>query len=363
MKKLSAIFVFVLQFIFFLTILEFSSFFYLKYSSNPLYRAMNILTIHPMLGWMQKKNLNTEFESVKVITDKYGNRVSTTEPNDMRPFEFITLGPSSAFGWGVNADETYHHTISQKLGMNGLNASGVGHSIYQGSKNLNELISKPNFLEKIKFVNLAYGINDLDKFRFFDSLTNHDVDYFKNDFVFNKYEQMAYHSAFMTLLLLAKRKYVYQSQCLHLVKIEKRVSWEEFELYITGMANMLMKKNIPIILITTPFLNQNPNPRFKKHEIDLMYSAVELMAQNRKCKEAHDLFSKAKLLEPDNIEFEVNLFNQNLKELAKKNNWPIVDAHRLLSNHKKFFYDPVHPSKDGHEIIATEILKLLPKNN
>jgi hypothetical protein len=75
------------------------------------------------------------------VTDSNGFRTDDETSDDAsgtpQVVEVLVLGPSSAFGWGVEYHETYAVVVARTAGQGLLNASQVG-----------------------------YGINDIDRFRF-----------------------------------------------------------------------------------------------------------------------------------------------------------------------------------------------------
>ncbi len=341
-------------------ILESTSHFFLLSSSNPLYRARRILQYDHFLGWMQKPNLNTTFENQKIHTDSEGFRISDEKINLLTNPKILTLGPSSAFGWGVANKDTYTSVSAKKLNFEHINASGVGHSIAQGQRIWSK-IKKVN----PKYVLIAYGVNDLDKFRFFDSDSLNDKEFFQHEPHALKIDKLLLPSDSAIVISLVLRQLSHTFYCDQLINSPQRVEWPEYEKILSMMTDEMLKAGIKPIIINTPFFLVHPNPRFKESDILNAYREVNSFAAKGYCKEAHEKLKIAKSLEPFNINQKVIELNRLLKEFANKNNLSIVDAHSLLVNQnaKENFYDPVHPSAKGHKLIADEIVKLIQEKN
>jgi hypothetical protein len=124
------------------------------------------------------------------------------------------------------------------------------------------------------------------------------------------------------------------------------------------MLKEMRAKNITPVIINTAFYLKNPRPEFKVEMIEKAYADASKLAKRDKCKEAHDALKLAKSWEPENILYQVNLFNQKLSEFAKAENVHLIDAFTLLKDQPEImFYDPVHPSARGHQEIAGQISK------
>lgn len=355
MKILKSIFFIVIQLVICSIVVETTCYFFLQNSSNPLYRARRILQYDSYLGWMQKPNLDSTFEHQSVITDLNGHRINSADTQNLP--ELITLGPSSAFGWGIKNDETYTSLSAKKMNLSVTNASGIGHSIAQGSR----MWEKLKTTISPKYALIAYGVNDLDKFRFFDSDSINDQDFFKDAPRALKIDKLKLPSDFVVVLSLVIRQLSHTLKCDQLVKSPQRVEWNSYKDLLLSMLNEMKAKKITPILINTPFYLSHADPEFNEEKILKAYAEVSSLAIQNKCKEAHEKLKIAKALEPFSINQKVIEFNSKLKEFAQKNQIIIVDAHDLLGtqNAKDNFYDPVHPSVKGHKIIADEILKEL----
>lgn len=355
-KNIGFIFI---QFIVCGIILEIFCYFFLLNSHNPLYRARRILQYDSTLGWMQKPNLDTSFEKKIVVTDSNGFRLQSKETQPLTSGKaMLTLGPSSAFGWGVSSEETYSSAVAMHFGARNINSSGVGHSIVQG-----DLIWKNIFSHEsnLSYVLISYGVNELDKFRFFDSTPVDDKIFFKSEPVGLKIDKLHLPSNFIAALSLMIREVFSRVNCDHLVNSVQRVSWNDYEATLSKMLSEMKNKNITVVLINTPFFLKNKNPKYSDHIIKSKYSEVARLAQEGHCIEAHEKWKIAMSYEPDNIFDQIILFNAMLRAYALRNGLIYIDAFHLLQTNvpEKNFVDPVHPSSLGHQKIANRIINSL----
>lgn len=342
-------------------ILEIVCYYFLLNSSNPLYRARRILQYDSEIGWFQKPDLNTSFEKAPVMTDFRGLRIQSQSqeqlPKDV--LKFLTLGPSSAFGWGVKNEETYSALVSGQLQTHGLNASGIGHSLLQGEIIWNKFFARSDY--HFSHVLIAYGINDLDKFRFFDSEPINDKTFFQAAPLGLKMDKLHLPSNFATTLSLVIRELAHKNTCTQLMKSAQRVSWEDYSISLSRLILEMKKKSSHPIIIGTPFYLKKRNPEYTLQKIESAYSEVNSLAQQGRCMEAHEKLKIAKSLEPDHINQQVIIFNAKLKAWALANNVTFIDVLQLLqsSNTLENYYDPVHPSILGHKKIAQQIINSL----
>ncbi len=358
MKIIKTVLFYLAQLIVCGVILEIICYFFLLHSDNPLYRARKILVYDPIVGWMQERNLETTFEKKSVFTDGNGFRTEEDSSDD-DVFKTITLGPSSAFGWGVNIEETYSALIAKHFNKKNLNASGIGHSILQGERVWHKKLIGKNLSLSHAFI--AYGVNDLDKFRFFDSHPVDDKTYFMTTPEALDIDKARYPGNLPIVLSLVWRQFQYQKKCDQLVTTVQRVSWNEYESALTSLIQEMKYKKIIPVIINTPFYLKNKNPKFSVELINDTYGKVSKLAQGGNCKEAHIQLKIAKELEPDNIQVKVLELNEHLKNFAEKNHILYIDAYKILAgnNEEDNFVDPVHPSVLGHKKIADELIKAL----
>lgn len=354
MKILKSLFFIFLQIFISFFLLEIVCYFFLIKTENPLYRARKILQFEQNLGWRQKSNLNTQFEGSRVTTNSLGFRTGSNS-SEMADAELVTLGPSSAFGWGVEADDTY----TAQLGLKYVNTSGIGYGIVQGYKTWNHFVKKKSHP---KYILIAFGVNDLDKYRFYDSEPMDDETYFSKTLEVDSLNQLSQISNFFTVAALAIQQSRYTSQCQHLTKTTQRATWNQFEQTLTKLITEIKEEKITPILINTAYFLYKRNADYSRDKIDSAYKQVEELALANNCKSAIEKLTYAKSLEPERVLQDVKLFNNSLQAYAQKNQIKYVDAFSEISEFPDsvtYFYDPVHPSKAGHKKIASQILKAM----
>lgn len=361
MKILKPIFFIVFQFILCAFMLEVTSYFFLIKSSNPLYRSRRLLQYDADLGWMQKEKLNTKFENQILKTDNRGFRSTDGLANNSTEVKMLTLGPSSAFGWGVKNEQTYTSLSAKAINTRSINASGIGHSIMQGQLMWNKIKNDVH----PDFVLISYGVNDLDKFRFFDADSINDKTFFQAEPRALRLDKLKLPSDFLVVLSLVIRQLTHTLQCDQLINFPQRVEWQDYKEVLTNMINEMRSRRIRPVLINTPFYLASPDPKFNEQLIIKAYAEVSALASKQQCSEAHEKLKYAKSLEPFSISHKIILLNKKLKDFANFENITLVDTYSILSgaNAKENFYDPVHPSAKGHKLIADEIVKLIQQKN
>lgn len=275
--------------------------------------------------------------------------------------ELLTLGPSSAFGWGVRNEETYTSLSAKKMGLLSLNASGIGHSIAQGSRVWDLIKGKIS----PKYAIISYGVNDLDKFRFFDSDPINDKEFFNIEPHALKMDKAKLPSNFIIVLSLVTRQLSHTFKCDQLMKFPQRVEWHDYEKILQKIIIEMEQKNITPFIVNTPFYLAHPDQAFTDEKINKAYKEVSIFASKGQCKAAHEKLKIAKSLEPFSINQKVLELNKLLEKFAEKNQVKVIDAYSILvnKNAKENFYDPVHPSAKGHKLIADEITKLIQQKN
>ncbi len=339
--------------------LEVVCYFFLKTSSNPLYRAHRILQQHKSWGWQARPKLNSEFESAPVFTDENGFRLESPSASiDLEKVELVTLGPSSAFGWGVKAEDTYTAKVAKALQLKYLNASQIGFSTEQGLI-LWDLFLK-NKLPGLKYVLISYGINDLDRFRFYDLSFIDDVSYFSDRN--NLPGDSALNLNLLTAFRLFKNEASLRLNCRPLNTIRQRLSIESSKQESLRLIKSLKERNVKIIFVGTPYLKMPTNNDFRYADVDRFYQEAEAAASASNCQSALQLVKKAKSLEPWRVEADVAKLTEMQKQLCQEEGISCVDIYAhfdKLQPQKEYFVDPVHPSEKGHELIANLILEKL----
>lgn len=360
MKQFKSILFWGIQIVVALGMLEIICYLFLKTSSNPLYRARRILQQNQSWGWQASPNLKTEFEGAQVFTEQNGFRVeSATDQLDMQKVELLTLGPSSAFGWGVIAESTYTAQIAKALKLNYLNASQIGFSTEQGLLLWNGFLK--NKLPNLKYVLISYGINDLDRFRFYDLSFIDDINYFGSQ-LNQANPLLPFSSNLLTTFDLFKNEMSLKINCAPLMTVKQRLSLAESKQESLRLIQILKEQKVKIVFVGTPYLRMPPNSNFKYDDVNKYYQAAEAAASAGNCQQALSLIKKAKALEPWRVERDVAALSEMQKQISQDESIFYVDTYSAFNNlkiQKEYFVDPVHPSPKGHELIAQLVLEKL----
>ncbi len=338
-------------------LLELSAAVFFTTTNNSLHRVKNILQVDSSLGWKLQKNLNSNFENKKLFTDSNGFRISEGEIETKESLSILTLGPSSAFGWGVNNNDTYSFIAANRIGLNIFNASQIGYTSHQGLILLkNEILLASN---KYKYAIISYGINDLDKIRFYTDTYVSDQEYFSKDIL--NYSSLKKNLAISNLanfIYLFSDELNIRFNCFNLSKIEQRVSANDFIKNIQEIIDILKNNKIQPIIVNTPYYLKYKNINYSRKLVDDKYSKVTKFAIESNCSLAIKWLNEAKSLEADRINQDVIQINGMLKKVAYSNRILYIDAFDALntSSIENNYLDPVHPSAAGHQIIAGLII-------
>ncbi|NUM89782.1 MAG: hypothetical protein HUU37_11295 [Bdellovibrionales bacterium] len=65
---------------------------------------------------------------------------------------------------------------------------------------------------------------------------------------------------------------------------------------------------------------------------------------------------------PHRIAADVRHLNARLRNWTRRNGVPFVDTYSILGTNPELFLDPVHPSAQGHRLMAEAIKKALEKD-
>ena len=359
MRVLKLVLFWIIQLIVALGMLEVICHVFLKTSSNPLYRARRILQQNESWGWQARPNLDTEFENAPVFTDLNGFRVeNSAESVDLQKVELLTLGPSSAFGWGVKAEETYTSKIAKALQLKYLNASQIGFSTEQGLLLWNLFFKEK--LPNLKYVIISYGINDLDRFRFYGLSFTDDISYFADGL--NRPRDLSLNSSLLTTFNLFENEALLNLNCTALSSMKQRLSLSESKQESLRLIKNLKEKNVKIIFVGTPYLKMPVNNEFQYSDVNTYYEKSQTAATGGHCREALSLLKEAKALEPWRVEQDVVKLAEAQKQLCDEEGILCIDAYTAfdrLKAQKEYFVDPVHPSQKGHDLIARLVLEKL----
>ena len=333
------------------------AFIYLKYFGNPIDRSSFLLETKQELGWGQKSDLNTSFYQTKVFTDNEGFRNENKSPSE---FSIWTLGPSSAFGWGVELEETYSSLLTPYASS--INLSQIGYSSYQGYQLTKKVLGR---FSPPKIAVLAYGVNDLDHFRFFHRKNGAD----KNILPMLTDKGSDLNFSLIKLIKKMTGSFSRTTECGSLKFFTSypdsinRVSLDDFVQNYTALIEIFKAQETKLIIVNTPYMSEE---KFSSQEFEAhmkKYSSISHLASKGNCTEAWNQFKLIRENEPLRVAYEVEIYNAELEKLAKKYDLIYIDAHKLLTSVEKNYVDPVHPSAIGHKLISQSILDQLGKNN
>lgn len=359
MKQLKVAAFWLAQLIFYIAIIESVFYFYLKTSANPHHRARRVLQQHSTWGWQSQANLNTTFEGRPLVTDSNGFRIEDVSKTiNFQHLELLTLGPSSAFGWGVDADKTYTALVGKNINVSYLNASQIGFSTEQGRILWEKFLQ--NRLPNLKYVLISYGINDLDRFRFYDHSFVNDLDYFSKSSAPGEIGQSKFNSNITTAFHLFKDEVALKLDCSSIVEMKQRLTIDESEQVLLKLITNLKKKNVKVFVLSSPYIEMQIRQEYRRADLEMYYKSAQLAAGRGECAEALDFLRAAKKLEPWRVQHDVVLQTERLRKISNEQGVVFIDAYSILnklSPQKDYFVDPVHPSNEGHKKIADYILE------
>lgn len=307
----------------------------------------------------------TIFETKNVITDADGFR---NVEQESLPIHALILGPSSAFGWGVHQNESYSEIWNESLKKSGgqvFNASVIGFSSHQGAILMEQLLQNKR-LDQLKYVVIAYGINDLDRFRFFDDQSVPDSSYFSPDDPKRSQVSSVSTPSSWSIIEMAyrlKQELKIWMDCGLSEIPQKRVSWQEFENNIRNLVDKTRALGAKPILINTSFYAPNPVAAQSAQLSEQHYKMSVDEHHRKRCASSRENFKLAKRYEVGRIVEDVKKLNAIVQRIAQETNAAVVDATKLeaTTNPKQYYFDPVHPSLLGHKLIAQQLLKAAEK--
>lgn len=394
----SGIFAFLSTIIVF-SVLEWASRHWIESYGNALDVTKKVLETDSILGWRQKPNLQTQFLKLPLETNELGFRNRSFQDLPANSRKILILGPSSTFGWGVRAEETYANQLEKILpGFSVINAGEIGFSSDQGRRLMDQdyiLGSRPDL------VILAYGINDLDRFRFFHQAHTTDRDEFSN--LPQKLSKPLFDSSLLTILFKLSveiRKYYsfpplqFQGEPVPQIRVSK----EQFIENMDNMAKKAERDGSRVLLLTTVMhvpssnlqtahcldseANKSMTQQWKEKKWEqlrttvksilaldpgcneALYYAAALSIIEKKRAESQDLFERALQSETSRILTGVRDYNRALLQMATERQITVGDLDLWFKSEPldSLFVDPVHFSARGNQIIAEKIKGLILKN-
>ncbi len=338
---------------------EWLSRWWIRNHADALQRARLLLQPDEDLMWKQRSFLRTQFEGHEVQTDKWGFRYALDDSSSADPTNapILVLGPSSAFGWGVRSSETYPALLATRLGHflgeknSVLNAGEIGYSLVQGRK-LYDILAKSRS-KPVDWVVLAYGINDLDRFRFFGQLGVEDFLYFKSlDSLF--WTKSMHSLAFTSLVYRAIQESSFLLNCGLSAMPSVRVPMERFRSELKRFIKRIRADGGKVILVNTPYRDKPTLDLQEMNVVEVLYGKSIEAKSRGECLHALAEISKARKIETQKVAEQVLLVNQIIAHVGREEGVDVIDAYTALDglDRKDQFVDPVHPSSIGHTRIA-----------
>ena len=323
---------------------------WIHFKGDALQRASLILQGDTHLGWRQKPELNATFEKTSVITDKAGFRLDSEKNQQLADAQILVLGPSSAFGWGVEDAETYSRILQKETGLKVFNAGQIGFGVEQGLQLWEEFITAKN----LRYVIIAYGVNDIDRYRFYGASGSSDEDFFRQpeSSRLTALESVSFSSAFVNLSSRAINEVRLLWPCPPQKVPELRATPAHWQQKMNELAEKISESGAKPIFLSSAFFFSRPADESLNSKSDELYAKSARAAIGGLCSDSRAYFREARGFEPYRIRRDLDILNKSLKSLAAK--WTLVEIHNLLDT-KNDFVDPIHPSPAGHLKIARSL--------
>jgi len=278
----------------------------------------------------------------------------------------IALGPSSTFGWGVNQRETYSAILTDSYSKKTFNAGQIGYGIVQG-KILYEAISQLPKLRSVKYVLIAYGVNDVDRFRFIGESSLNDEAYFASSLPSQSSRAKLPwlgNTAFGSLLLRAWGETALYRSCGLQSFPELRLTEKQFEKNLVELIKSIRKSGAQPIVLSTAFRPGAPTSEMDAAGVAAYYQKSVVAAKAARCEESRSLFKQGKENEVSRLSRDITSLNASIERVTKIEKVPLLKLDKILddSDEKNNFFDPVHPSALGHSKIAHQLVELLRRN-
>lgn len=392
-----------ISFLFWTAIFELSATFWVRKFGDPLDKAKEVLDIDSSIGWRQKVNFRGKFLNIPLITNELGLRDKPLSKIANAAKKILFLGPSSTFGWGVGYGETYSANLEKLLrseypdqDIKVLNGGQIGFSTWQGLQ-----FYRKELLENIHFdiIVVAYGINDVDKFRFYYNSPLSD----KDEFATPKTHWKSVLQNAMNNLNFVNFFSRMASKALHIVRCGqrnvpvRRVDNSDFIRNIGEYIKLGRKLGSDIILLASPYALPsfdeidrdqeiisrdafklgkikyyeqdyeqalhyfNESVKLRPDQNEVYYYMSACYAMIGECRQSHVMYKRARSTEPKRIEEDISALNNLLADIAKKENVFLIETITgvMYTENNKYFVDPIHLSRLGNEIVAKKIYSVI----
>ena len=260
-----------------------------------------------------------EFSNLEFKTNYYVNQLGTRDDeNSLISPDVVVIDESFAMGWGVQQDETFAQVIERKSNLKVLNA---GVSSYGTIREMGMLARVDT--SALRYLVIQYGDNDFNEnkaflgngeafFTYGDKMFRHSLKLYsqrKKRYYFGKYIYTMFNG------LVGKRSYDEVTK----FKEGCAIKIEEAEAFV----NILMKSQVNLQ--------------------DVKIIVIELNSYGNNDSD----------------------FIGNLKRIIKSGNYPeyinnirMIDSSKIL-NKKHYFILDDHINREGHKVVAEEILKIM----
>lgn len=357
-----------ISFLIFAVIAEFGLTWWVHHHGDALQRARLVLEPDARIGWHQRGDLSTSFEGHPLHTDEIGLRIAD-DGSHYTKSDILVLGPSSAFGWGVANGETWSAQVEKILSQEGapvsvVNSSQIGFSLHQGIRLYDEQLSTR--YPSARVIVIAFGVNDIDRFRFFGTDPTSDEDYFSTSHDV-ALEALANHWAFTGIVLRAWQESRVFRQCGLTNSPHLRSEPETFKQLLRKFVLRLRAEGKRVVLVNSArHFPIQPNPLKARLAEDLYGESVSA-AQSGACARSRALLQEANQNEPWRVLRDIDRINVAMNEVAKELDTPLADLASALNDPTgaggnamgRLFVDPIHFSPEGHllaaKVIATQI--------
>ena len=319
---------------------------------DPLDRAMTIVELDAHLGWRQRPGLDCRFYGQRLRTNERGLRNPPLAEAAAARRRVLVLGPSSTFGWGVAENATYarrlERLLRQEPGSRGavavVNAGQIGYSVWQGLE-----LYRSGELRSLRpdVVVIAYGLNDMDRYRFAFNSPEPDAAALGRgqNPVSVRLQNLLSRLQFLQLsrrhLLFWAGRLFHPASAAAWTPHGLRVPVPDFEGFLLELVRLVRADGARVILLT---------------------SAYRIPADSPPA-DAGDLRSRINA-EPWRIHKDLEALNARVLAVARREGLPAVDVARLLegTDAQELFVDPAHPSDQGHALIARALLRAIQEN-
>jgi len=362
-KKIwSALLTLVVSSVFWFVVFEYSARFWIRGFGDPLDRARLVMEPSERYLWRMRPQFSGKFEKANLLTNENGFRIDDKQiAGSAEPpaaVEWLVLGPSSAFGWGVEYDETYAALAAKARGKGLLNASQVGYGISQGLRVYED--HRESWKLNSKTVFIAYGVNDVDRFRFFGPIGISDREAFARSDALEqlRLEKWIYRFAFSGLLMRAMQEGAVRLGCPGKSKFEIRESEEGFLSSLATLIDQVKADGHQAVVIDSPFRYPFETDIRLAELATAQFAAAHEAANAGNCDEAKRQFELARSNEPHRVALAISSVNKRLKEMATTKGFKLVEASKMVSAADDFV-DPIHFSVKGNKLIGEGVLREL----